>query len=192
MNVKVSDMKTSFILLIISVMLLSGISAQAQSGTKKMLVVYFSHSGNTKAVADRIQELTGADVFRIEVVTPYPGEYNALVDQAKKEIQAGHKPAIKGKVENMAAYDVVFVGSPDWWATIAPPVATFLSGYDFSGKKIMPFMTHEGSGMGRSVGDIKKLCPKATVSDGLPVRGSSAKGAGDEVKRWLQKNGLVK
>lgn len=187
-------MKTRFMLLIMSTMLFSGVNGQAQeaSGAKKMLVVYFSQSGNTGVIADYIRELTGADVFRIEVKAAYPKDYDALVDQAKKEIQAGHKPEIKGKPENVGEYDVVFVGSPNWWATIAPPVATFLSGYDFAGKKIMPFITHEGSRMGRSVQDIRSLCPKASVSEGLPIRGGSVKGAKEEVRSWLEKNGLIK
>ena len=84
-----------------------------------------------------------------------------------------------------APYDVIFVGSPCWWGTVAPPVATFLAAYDWSGKTVAPFMTHGGSRMGRSEDDIEKLCPGATLLGGLPVRGSAVKGSLDAVGKWI-------
>ena len=89
-------------------------------------------------------------------------------------------------VENMQAYGFVFLGYPNWWGTIPMPVASFLSEYDFSGKTIAPFCTNEGSQMGRSVDDIKKLCPKATVANGLAIRGSSVKNAQSDITKWLR------
>lgn len=181
-------MKTKLFLLTILAMITSSINVQSQPANpnKKILVIYFSHSGNTTEIARQIKDATKADIFAVESVKAYPTEYNAVVEQAKKEIAANHKPEIKGKVENIAQYDVIFVGSPCWWSTIAPPVATFLSSYDLSGKTIIPFMTHEGSQMGHSISDIKKLCPKSTVLEGLPIRGGSVKQAEKEVKKWLQ------
>ena len=183
-------MKTKLIfLLILGAMTLTfNISAQPKktSGAKKILVAYYSHSGNTQAVANQIKEATGSDMFRIETLKAYPQEYNALVEQAKKEVESGYKPVIKGKVNDMDSYDIIFVGSPNWWGTIAPPVATFLSNYDLAGKTIIPFITHEGSRMGRSAGDIKKLCPRSTLLEGLPIRGSNAANARNDIKRWLQ------
>ena len=122
-----------------------GLNAQTAKAPKKMLVAYFSHSGNTRTVAEQIREATGADIFEIEPAAAYPTNYQAVVDQAKKEVNSGFKPALKSKPENLGKYDIIFVGSPCWWYTIAPPVATFLSSYDLSGKTIAPFMTHEGS-----------------------------------------------
>lgn len=170
------------------------IEAQTSSsaGTKKILVAYFSHSGNTKAVAEQICKATGGDIFRIEPVTAYPEEYNKLVDQAKKEVESSYKPAIKGKAPNIGTYDIIFVGSPSWWSTIAPPVATFLSGSNLTGKTIIPFITHEGSRMGRSAADIKKLCPGSTVLEGLPIRGSHATDSQNEIKQWLQSIKIIK
>ncbi len=131
-------------------------------------------SGNTEVIADMIQKAVGGDRFQIVTVNPYPSDYDTLVDQGKKEQEENYQPALKTKVENIESYDVIFIGSPMWWGTIAPPVRTFLSENDFSGKTIIPFTTHEGSGLGRSVEDIKKLSPKANVAGlvcgaGMPI-----------------------
>ena len=161
----------------------SGAGAQQPSG--KVLVAYFSHSGNTREVARQISEATGGDLFEIVPATPYPTEYRAVVDQGKKEIEAGVRPALKNPVGDLSQYDVIFVGSPCWWSTVAPPVATFLADCDWAGKTVVPFMTHEGSRMGRSEDDIEKLCPGATLLGGLPVRGSAVKGSRDAVGKWI-------
>ncbi|MDU1904154.1 MAG: flavodoxin [Dysgonomonas sp.] len=169
------------------------LQAQAKTPTKKILVVYFSwsNSGNTRHMAEQIKAMTGADIFEIVPVKAYPRDYQACVDQAKAEINSDSRPEIKGKIENFDSYDIIFVGSPNWWSTIAPPVATLLSGYDFSGKTILPFITHEGSRMGRSMDDIKKLCPKANVLQGLPVRGGSVKNAENDIRKWLRDNEMI-
>lgn len=186
-------MKTRIFLLMAITMLVLGMNVQARSSAgKKILVAYFSQSGNTQEIANQIKNVTGADVFVIQPAIAYPSDYQTLVDQAKKEVNAGYKPALKGKADNIGSYDVIFVGSPNWWSTIAPPVATFLSQNDFSGKTIVPFITHEGSRMGRSVTDIKKLCPNSTILEGLPVRGSSVKSAQKDVDKWLKEIGVVK
>lgn len=155
-----------------------------------ILVTYFSHSGNTRVIADRIHESIGGDIFEIVSVDPYPREYDAVVAQARKELDEEYRPKLKTKIENMGSYNMVFIGYPNWWGTIPMPVATFLSGYDLSGKSIVPFCTNEGSGLGRSVTDIKKFCPRSTVLDGLPIRGSNVKNAQDEVSGWLRKIGM--
>lgn len=98
---------------------------------------------------------------------------------------AGDTGRAEGAPADIDAYDVVFVGSPCWWGTVAPPVATFLAAYDWSGKTVAPFMTHGGSRMGRSEDDIEKLCPGATLLGGLPVRGSAVKGSRDAVGKWI-------
>lgn len=160
--------------------------AEAKS-SKKILVAYFSHSGNTKEIAKQIKEATGADLFEINPTKSYPSDYNTVVEQAKKEINSGYKPPLKSKVNNFASYDIIFIGSPNWWSTIAPPVTTFLSSYDFSGKTIVPFMTHEGTALGKTVENVKKICPKATVLEGLAVRGGSVKKENENVRKWLKK-----
>ena len=160
--------------------------ASAPIKTQKVLVTYFSRSGNTREMARQIQKIMGGDIFEIQTVTPYPREYDAVTKQAKQELEAGIKPPIQSKVANIKEYDIVFVGSPNWWNTIAPPVMTFLSEHDLSGKIIVPFITHAGSGLGRSVADIKKLAPQATVREGLALWGRDVKSSQDQVAKWLQ------
>jgi len=176
------------------IMVITGVNLQAQTPpvSKKILVAYFSHSGNTRVIAEQIRNAAGADIFEIQPVKDYPDDYQAVVDQAKKEINSNYRPALKTKVENIGAYDVIFIGSPNWWSTVAPPVSTFLSSYNLSGKTIIPFMTHEGTAMGHSVSDIKKLCPKSTVLEGFPVRGSYVRDAQDDVTKWLREIKIIK
>lgn len=166
--------------------------AQSTSANRKILVVYYSWGGNTRNMATQIKEATGADIFEIVPEQAYPKDYNACVDQAKKEINANFRPPLKSKPADISKYDVVFVGSPNWWSTIAPPVATFLSTYNLSGKTVVPFITHEGSRMGRSVTDIRKLCPNSTILEGLPVRGSYVKDAQDDIREWLRNLKMIK
>lgn len=179
------NMKAKIILLTLIALLAANNFLPAQTSSKKMLVVYFSHTGNTRNMAEQIQKATGADIFEIQPVKNYPEDYKTVEAQAKKEIDASYKPELKTKISNIESYDVIFVGSPNWWTTIAPPVATFLSSYNFSGKTIVPFITHDGSRMGRSVSDIKILCPKSTVLDGLPIKGIYVKDANAEIIQWL-------
>ncbi|MDF2855257.1 MAG: hypothetical protein K0Q87_1108 [Neobacillus sp.] len=164
--------------------------AQSLSPAKKVLVAYYSRSGNTREIARQIQKNVGGDIFEIQTVDPYPRDYDAVTKQAKQEIESGYKPALKTKIDNIKSYDVIFVGSPNWWSTIAPPVATFLSEYDLSGKTIVPFITHAGSGKGQSVTDIAKLCPQSTVLDGFAVWGRDVKSSQNEVSKWLRELNL--
>ena len=161
-------------------------------GSKKILVAYFSHSGNTREIANHIHKSAGGYSFEIQAVGPYPDDYDACVQQAKQELNSGYKPALKTKIENIESYDVVFIGYPIWWGTIPAPVRTFLSEYDFSGKTIAPFCTHEGTGLGRSVADISKLCPKSTLLDGVAIRGTDVTTAQNRVAEWLRKIKITK
>jgi flavodoxin len=164
-----------------------------QSGiTKKILVAYFSHSGNTREIANQIHKNLGGDIFEIQAVKPYPQDYDAVVEQARRELDSGYKPTLKIKIENIKSYDLVFIGYPNWCSTVPAPVRTFLSEYDFSGKTIVPFCTHEGSGLGRSATDISKLCPKSTLLDGVAIRGRDVKTAQNKVSEWLQKIKITK
>jgi flavodoxin len=113
------------------------------------------------------------------------------LDRAKNEIRSEVKPPLQSKLEHFEAYDLIIVGSPNWWSTIAPPVATFLSEYDFSGKTIAPFCTHGGGGLGRVAEDIARLCPQSTILPRLTIYGHGRGNAQDEVRTWLEKIGLV-
>ena len=129
-------MKTKTILLTLTTLFAAAESGDAQTAPndKKVLVAYFSHSGNTRAVAERIAAATGADLFEIVPQKPYPAEYRAVVDQARREIGADYRPALKTDLPDAGRYDVIYIGSPCWWSTVAPPVATFLAAHDFTGK----------------------------------------------------------
>jgi flavodoxin len=161
------------------------------SGTKKILIVYFSYTGNTREIAGQIHRIVGGDVFEIQTVKPYPTEYNEVLGQAKRELDSGCKPALKTKVENMESYDLIFVGYPNWWGTFPAPVRTFLSEYDLSRKTIAPFCTHGGGGLGRSAGDISSLCPKSVLLDSFVIMGSDVKAARQRVSDWLRKIGIT-
>lgn len=186
-------MKTKVLILMVS-LISAGIDfqSQAQQANKRILVAYFSHSGNTQVIANQIHKLAGGDIFEIKTVKPYPNDYNVLVDQARQELNSGYRPALATKVENINLYDIVFIGYPDWWSTIPAPVRVFLTSYNFSGKTIIPFCTHEGSGLGRSVTDIRKLCPKSKVLEGFAVRGGQVHESQNEVSAWIKKLNIKK
>ncbi len=168
---------------------------------KKCLIAYYSRKGqnyvsgrivdlaigNTEVVANMIEEITGGDMFQIESVNPYPRDYTEATEVAKDELRANARPELTDHVEDMDSYDVIFLGYPNWWGTFPMPVFTFLEEYDFSGKTIVPFCTHEGSGMGRSESDIKKRCLDANVEKGLAIIGGSVNGAEKEVLKWIEK-----
>jgi flavodoxin len=129
----------------------------------------------------------GGELFEIESVHTYPTEYDAVVEEARKELKAALRPALRHQPKDPRSYDVVLVGFPNWWGTFPMPVATFLTENDWSGKTLIPFCTHEGSRMGKSASDLAKLCPESNVLEGLALRGGSVKTAGEEVKRWSAK-----
>ncbi len=162
----------------------------ANNAGTRVLIVYYSHSGNTRELANRIHKRVGGDILEIQPVDSYPDDYETVTKQAKRELQSGYKPALKTRIENIGSYDVVFLGSPNWWNTIAPPVITFLTTYDLSGKTAAPFITHGGGGVGRAVADIAALCPNSTISDGLAVWGREAKAEQNKISEWLRKFGL--
>ncbi len=164
---------------------------QSSTEENNILVAYFSHTGNTREIANQIHEKVGGDIFEIVTVDPYPKDYDACVNQAKQEQDDDYRPKLKTKVENMDSYDVVFVGYPNWWGTMPMAVFTFLEEYDFSGKTIITFCTHEGSRLGRSVEDIKEVCPQSTTLEGLAIRGGDVKNAQNEVSEWLREIGMI-
>lgn len=161
------------------------------TGGEKILVAYFSHSGNTRVIANQIHDRVGGDIFEIKTVDSYPQDYEAVKAVAMKELNEGSRPALATHVDNIDSYDVVFVGYPIWWGTMPMPVESFLTGYNFSGKTIVPFSTHEGSGLGSSVRDIKALCPQSTVREGLAIQGGSVNTAQNQVSSWLQGMGYT-
>lgn len=169
----------------------SGTLFAAPAETRKFLTVFYSRSGNTQAMAGFIQDAVGGDLVRIETVHPYPEEHRATTRQAREELDSGFKPPITTKIANLASYDVVFVGSPCWWATIAPPVITFLTENDLAGKTVVPFMTHKGSGLGRTQSHVESLCPNSKVLKGLAIWGDDIGSSKNDVTGWLREIGMA-
>ena len=159
----------------------------------KNLVLYFSVYGTAKKVAEEIGRQTGADVVEIIPAVPYDSNrdhYNSLARLAKKEHDEDQRPAIQNKID-IAGYENIFIGYPMWWYTFPMILYTLFDEYDFSGKTIIPFNTHMGSGDGGSYETIRKLEPKAKILKGLPVEMNEAEnGAKDSVQRWLASLGL--
>lgn len=151
---------------------------------KKVLVAYFSYSGNTKAVAEKIHKLTGGDIVEIIPQNPYPLSYNEVVELAKKEKTENFMPELKMEEQDLTKYDVVFLGTPVWWYTMAAPVKTFLAKNNFEGKLIAPFCTHGGGGASATYSDMQKFAPKAKVLDGY----TSYEKTADEksVENWIK------
>jgi flavodoxin len=141
--------------------------------------------GNTEVIAQKIQSFTEGDLFEIDTVHEYSKDYEQCTLEAKKELNEHARPEITGKVNNMNEYDVIFVGYPNWWSTAPMAVFTFLEMYDLKGKTVLPFCTHEGSGMGRSEIDIADTCLDSVVKKGLAIRGSRVYDADKEVKQWI-------
>ena len=155
----------------------------------KILIVYYSYSGNTKEVAEAIQKEIGGDLFEIKAEGTYPDEYRPMTEQAKKEIDAGFRPKLTTSVADMAQYDIVFIGSPNWWGTITPQVSSFLESYDLSGKTVIPFVTHGGGGQQNTIADLTAQCKGCKVnSDGWVGYGSRTLGIGS----WLEDLGFKK
>ena len=160
----------------------------------KSLIIYFSRAdenyavgyitkGNTEIIAEYVQELTGADMFKVEPAVPYARDYNTCIREAKQRI--GNAP-IKEKLTDISAYETVFIMSPIYWGTYAPEVETALEGLDFAGKTVRVICTHEGSGLASMPSDVKRMCKGADVDmKGLAIRGSQAKNSKQKVAEWL-------
>ncbi len=147
--------------------------------------------GNTELAAGIIKEFTGADWFKIEQTQAYSRNYNECIAQAQSDQRRDARPALKAYPDSIDDYDIIYLGYPNYWSTMPMAVFTFLENFDFSGKVIKPFCTHEGSGMGSSEKDIRRLCPDAVVTKGLAIQGSSVKHSGKEIKKWVESTGSV-
>lgn len=149
------------------------------------LIVYYTHSGNTKMVAEAIHNQVGGTIFEIVPAAPYPSGYDEVVKQAQKEIKAGYRPDLAADID-IAPYDRIFVGTPNWHGTVAPPVAAFLESCDFSGKTVIPFCTHGGGGMAHIQEDVEKLAGSAAVLKGFDIYGSGGSGLTAAAAKWME------
>ncbi len=179
-----------------AILTLGALTASAQT-----LVVYYSRTGqnytsdgivnlkkgNTQVVAEQIQKLTGADIFRIETVKEYAADYYECTQEAKEELNAKERPALKADID-ISKYDTIYLGWPCWWGTYPMCVATFLEAHDWSGKTVIPFTTHEGSGFGSGLRDLKAALPSATVKKGLSIQGSKVSTASKQIETFVSQN----
>lgn len=169
----------------------------------KNLIVFFSHNkenyvsgtikdlkvGNTKIVAEKLKHLIDADVFEIKPLHEYPYDYNECTKRAKTEQVMDERPKINNILNHIEEYDNIYLGYPNWWSTMPMIVWTFLESYDLSGKHIYPICTHEGSEMGTSEKDLKKLCPNSVIHKGLAIKGSTVQNCDERLKQWLKDGG---
>lgn len=143
--------------------------------------------GNTEIAAQMLAEITGADVFKMEPCQPYAKDYNQCIAQAQEDQRRDARPELLAYPDSLADYDEIYLGYPNYWGTMPMAVFTFLEHFDWTGKTIYPFCTHEGSGMGHSEADIRRLCPGAEVKKGLAISGSHVKDSREQLKRWCEK-----
>ena len=143
--------------------------------------------GNTETAAKLLADITGADLFKIDPLQPYSKGYNECIKEAQEDQRRDARPELKEYPESVDKYDTIYIGYPNYWGTMPMQVFTFLEHFDLTGKTIKPFCTHEGSGMGRSESDIRRLCPGARVEKGLAILGSAAAEAGSALKQWVEK-----
>jgi len=172
---------------------------------QEVLIVYLSRTNNTKAVAETIHKQVGGKLVALELVTPYPENYQTTVAQVARENETGYLPPLKTKIDSIEKYDVVFVGFPTWGMQLPPPMKSFLKLYDLTGKTVVPFNTNGGYGIGSSFETVRQLCPNSKVLQGFSTKGGVERDGilfvmeGDkerqvqaEVQKWLEKEGLAK
>lgn len=165
----------------------------------KQLVVFYSRAdenyfggelrylsmGNTEKIAKMVAEIRGADLFQIEQKVPYAADYNTCIEEAKKDLKENIRPGLVSTLESIDGYDEIYIGFPNYWGTMPMAVFTFLEQFDWSGKTIHPFVTHEGSGFGKSMDDLEKVCRGAVFTKGLAISGSSVDYARAKVEGWV-------
>jgi len=172
---------------------------------KNVLIVYLSRTKNTKAIAEIIHKNVGGTLLTLELQTPYPEDYKKIVAQVAKENETGFLPPLKTRIDNVAKYDIVFIGFPTWGMQLPPPMKSFLTQYDLKGKTVVPFNTNAGYGIGSSFETVKQLAPSSKILDGFStqggkerdgiyfvIEGEKEKRSQAEIKKWLQKIKILK
>lgn len=167
----------------------------------KILTVYFSlkgetitsnmkiinlEKGNTAWAAEYVQKAVGGDIFEIQTVKTYIKDHMKMINEAQEEQKKGVRPELRGLPDNIGGYDIIFIGAPNWWNVLPMPVVGFLEHFNWAGKRIIPFVTHEGSGTGRIEEQIKKICIGAEVTDALAIRGSEAESSENKIAAWAK------
>lgn len=168
----------------------------------KTLIVYYSRKGenycngsirnlkkgNTEIAAEFIQKAVGGDMFEIDTVKPYSDNYTKCTEEAKAELHSDARPELKEMLTSIDEYDNIFVGYPNWWGTMPMAMFTFLEHYNLNGKIIIPFCTNEGSGMGSSERDLRRICKGAEIKSGLAIHGSETANSENKISAWAKKS----
>lgn len=171
--------KNSFTLLLVSLFGLISCSSNAQEqdaatgeiDKENIVIVYLSRTGNTEAVAEIIRREVGGEMVELKLETPYPENYDKIVSQVDQENERGYLPPLETEIENIQEYGIVFIGFPTWDMQLPPPMKSFLSEYDLSGKTVIPFNTNGGYGLGSSLRQIQSLCPDSNILDAFSTKG---------------------
>ena len=182
----------------------SALSQMVEQNEEDTIIVFLSRTKNTKVLAEIIHNLVGGTLIDLELEDPYPENYREIVRQVAMENELGFLPPLKTKIDSIERYDIVFIGFPTWGMQLPPPMKSFLNHYDLSGKKVIPFNTNGGYGIGSSFDSVKELCPNSTILEGFSTKGGSERDGiffvmdGEkrsetqvEVKKWLQKINLL-
>ena len=157
----------------------------------RKLIVYYSLSGNTKFAAEYIQSLTGADIAAIELVEPYSEEYQTTLARARVEQEGGILPELARRIDNLAGYEVIFIGSPNWFGNLSLPVLSFLESHDLDGKTIVPFITFGGGGVQNTVTTLKSRLPNSVFLEEFGVAGSNVENSQSAISQWLERIGMI-
>ena len=163
---------------------------------KKSLIIYFSRAdenyavgniskGNTEVIAEYIKEFTNADMFKVERKVPYSANYRTCTEESAEEQRTNARPELVNYLDDISEYEVIYVGGPIYWGTLPNPMFTELERLNWNGKIVRPFTTHEGSGLGNVVNDLRKICVGAEVKDGLAIRGATVGSARNKVEDWI-------
>ncbi|HEY9185784.1 MAG TPA: flavodoxin [Salegentibacter sp.] len=180
----------------------SGQDENSSTSSGETLIVYLSRTNNTKVVAGLIQNKVGGDLIGLEKENPYPEDYQKIVAQVDRENEEGYLPPLKTKIPDLEKYDTIFIGFPTWDMQMPPPMKTFLTENDLSGKTVIPFNTNAGFGVGQGFDQLRKLCPDSDIPEGFSVEGGYEKRGvflaiegereeevSDQLDAWLQKIG---
>ena len=192
----------SFVLLVLGALVAD--AATSEPKPEKVLIVYLSRTNNTKVLAEIIHSYVGGDLIPLELQEPYPENYGQIVQQVARENETGFLPPLKTEFKDIAKFDVIFVGFPTWGMRLPPPIKSFLKWYDLSGKRVVPFNSNGGYGLGTSFQTVRELCPDSQILEGYSVKGGSerdgvflalqgerAEQVREEIKRWLQRSALL-
>ena len=161
---------------------------QQVKNAKKTLVVYYSYTDDTRRLANMIHEKVGGDIFEIQPLALYSSDYDAAFVQGRKEVEERFKPQLRNTLDDIAEYGIIYIGSPIWFNTIAPPVASFLFEQRLAGKTIIPFFTYDGDGVGHSMKDIVRLSPNAKVAEGFSIKRSEVSKSQGTINKWLNEH----